>query len=82
MTTHPPLTDTEKYLLAALAVRTVAAQSGASEQTCADALDEIAGNGHAVIRWDDQDAYLLCCGHVIVHAARDWLRYHAHAQLN
>jgi hypothetical protein len=72
-----PLPDRERSLLAYLAVMTVATQAGCDEQTAADALDELAGQGKVAIWWDEERAILSAAGHDLVVAERVWLRLHA-----
>jgi hypothetical protein len=72
-----PLPDREQSLLAWLAVMTVASQAGCDEQTAADALDELAGQGKVAIWWDEERAILAASGHDLVVAQRVWLRLHA-----
>jgi hypothetical protein len=72
-----PLPEREKSLLAYLAVMTVATQAGCDEQTAADALDELAGQGKVAIWWDEERAILVASGHDLVVAERVWLRLHA-----
>jgi hypothetical protein len=72
------LTDPERSLLLYLAIRTIAAQTGADLRTAAEALDRFAAQGRSVIRGDRLDVYLVVAGHVIVHAERIWLRAMAH----
>ena len=74
------LTDRERSLLCYLAVRTIASQTGADEQTAADALDQLAAEGRVAISGDRHDIYLVAAGNSIVHAARDWLRYMAYGR--
>jgi hypothetical protein len=69
----PRLTDAERSLTY-LAIRTIAPQAGADEETTADALDELAARGEVTIRVERHDVYLVAAGHVIVHAERAWLR--------
>ena len=72
------LTDRERSLLLWLAVQNLCRQTGADEQTAADALDHFAARGESVIEGGQRDVYLKVCGHVHIHAARDWLRAMAH----
>lgn len=74
-----PLDQAEKDLLCRLAVAVIAKQTGADEQAAADALDTFAAEGQAVFRGDAKDAYLDVAGNNVVHAERDWLAFHAHA---
>jgi hypothetical protein len=41
-------------------------------------LDELAGEGEVYLRGDAWDVRLIVAGHVIVHATREWLAFHAH----
>ena len=74
----PRLTGAERSLLTYLAIRTIAPQAGADEETTADALFELAARGEVAIRVERHDVYLVAAGHVIVHAERAWLRAMAH----
>lgn len=80
---HPPLDDRERDLLAYLAIRTICAQTGDSEQAIADVLDEMTGDGLVSIYRNSSDAYLTVRDgagqdRVIVHAQRAWLHFAAH----
>jgi hypothetical protein len=74
------LTTTERDLLAHLTTLTIQRQlkPARSYERVSDALAEIADDGDVLLRGDDRDVYVLIRGRVIVHAARDWLRWHAH----
>jgi hypothetical protein len=81
--THPlygasGLDDLERGLLLRLAIRNLATQTGADEQTAADALDHFTERGEVTIEGDGRDVYLKVKGHTHIHAARDWLYYMAH----
>jgi hypothetical protein len=73
------LTDLERDLLAHLTTLTIQAQlkPARSYERVSDALGELANDGDVLLRGDDQDVYVIIRGRVIVHAARDWLRWHA-----
>lgn len=73
------LTDTERDLLAHLTTLTIQRQlkPARSYDRVSVALGEIANDGDVILRGDDQDVYVLIRGRVIVHAARDWLRWMA-----
>jgi hypothetical protein len=73
------LTDRERDLLAHLTVLTIQRQlkPARSYERISVALAEIAENGDVLLRGDDDDVYVLILGRVIVHAARDWLRWTA-----
>jgi hypothetical protein len=73
------LTTTERDLLAHLTTLTIQRQlkPARSYDRVSVALGEIANDGQVLLRGDDHDVYVLICGRVIVHAARDWLRWHA-----
>jgi hypothetical protein len=78
------LTTTERDLLAHLSVLTMLPQMqrlkpdrGYTYQRVSDALAEIADDGDVTLLGDERDVYVLVRGRVIVHAARDWLRWHA-----
>jgi hypothetical protein len=76
------LSERERHLLAYLGVVSVADQTGADEQTCADALDDAAGRGEARADTDGHNVWLTVCGHVLVHTTRSWLKGHTEATLN
>jgi hypothetical protein len=73
------LTDRERDLLAHLLTMTVQTQlkPARSYERVSDALAAIADDGQVELRGDDQDVYVLVAGRVIVHAARDWLKWMA-----
>jgi hypothetical protein len=73
------LTTVERDLLAHLTTLTIQSQlkPARSYDRVSDALGELAGEGQVLLRGDDRDVYVLICGRVIVHAARDWLRWMA-----
>jgi len=73
------LDDAEKSLLAWLTVDNVVQQTGCSWQDAADALDQFAEEGRAIMRGDGLDVYVEIAGHTLIHAERDWLAFHAHA---
>jgi hypothetical protein len=73
------LTDPEWSLLLYLTIRTIAEQTGATEDSTADALDELAGRGEVLLRGDVFDAYVNVHGRDLVHCARDWLSFMAMA---
>ena len=72
------LTNTERDLLAHLTTLTVQRQlkPARSYERVSVALGELA-DGDVLLRGDDRDVYVVIRGRVIVHAARDWLRWHA-----
>jgi hypothetical protein len=72
------LTDRERWLLMRLAIENLVRQSGCDELTAAAALDEFAARGESHIVGDRRDVYVVVCGAVHIHAARDWLRWAAH----
>jgi hypothetical protein len=76
------LTDRERSLLMRLAVWNLCRQTGADEQTATDALDHFGDRGEVTIEGDQRDVYLKVCGHVHIHAARDWLRAMAEGNRN
>jgi hypothetical protein len=55
------LTERERSLLLRLAIWNLCRQTGADEQTAADALDHFTGRGEVVIRGDQRDVYLGRC---------------------
>ena len=83
--TGPPsgLTDRERSLLMRLAVENLMRQfPGCDELMAAAALDHFAERGESHIRGDQNDVYLVVCGAVHIHAARDWLRAMAEGSRN
>ena len=72
------LTDRERSLLMRLAIENLVRQFGCDEPTAAAALDEFATRGESHIVGDRRDVYVVVCGAVHIHAARDWLRWAAH----
>lgn len=71
------LPDREYALLCFLAVAVLVDQTGADEETAADALDELAERGEIVVSSPDGvDWYLLVRGNVLVHSTRPWLASH------
>jgi hypothetical protein len=72
------LTDRERWLLMRLAIDNLIRQTGCDESTAADALGHFADLGESHIVGDQKDVYLVVCGAVHIHAARDWLRWAAH----
>ena len=73
----PWLTDPQRDFLAYLTVITIQPQLKPvrSYARISDALGELADQGGVVLRADDANLYVLICGEVIVHAARDWLEW-------
>ena len=73
----PWLTDPQRDFLAYLTVITIQPQLKPvrSYARISDALGELADQGEVVLRADDANLYVLICGEVIVHAARDWLEW-------
>lgn len=73
----PWLTDPQRDFLAHLTVITIQPQLKPvrSYARISDALGELADQGEVVLRADDANLYVLICGEVIVHAARDWLEW-------
>jgi len=67
------LSDRERALLLRLAIWNLCQQTGADQQTAADALDHFTARGQVVIRSDQRNVYLEVCGHVHIHAERAWL---------
>src|SRR5215218_9750233 len=76
------LTDRERSLLMRLAVHNLMRQTGCDELTAAAALDHFAARGESHIVGDQKDVYVKVCGHVHIHAARDWLRVMAEGSRN
>ena len=71
------LSDRERLLLMRLAIRNLAEQTGADEQTAAATLDHFTERGEVTIEGDRRDVYLMVVGHVHIHAERAWLRWAA-----
>ena len=71
------LSDQERRLLLRLAIWNLCRQTGADEQTAADALDHFGDHGEVTIEGDRRDVYLKVVGHVHIHAERAWLRWAA-----
>jgi hypothetical protein len=75
------LTTIERDLLAHLTVLTIQSQLKTpwrhSYDRVADALGEIANDGEVDLVGNDRDVWVYIRGRVIVHAARDWLRWQA-----
>jgi hypothetical protein len=73
------LTDDERQLLLLLAIGNLCRQTGCAPEVAAEALDHFTERGEVSIVGDQQDVYLQVKGHTHIHAARDWLRFHARA---
>jgi hypothetical protein len=72
------LTDRERWLLMRLAIENLCRQfPGCTREMAAAALDHFAERGESHIRGDQRDVYLEVCGHVHIHATREWLRWAA-----
>jgi hypothetical protein len=73
----PWLTDPQRDFLAHLTALTIQRQlkPERSYQRVCEALESIAADGLILLRADDANVYVLICGEVIVHAARDWLEW-------
>jgi hypothetical protein len=73
----PWLTGRERDLLAHLTTITIQRQlkPARSYERVSEALGEIADDGQVLLRADDDNVWVLICGRVIVHAARDWLEW-------
>jgi hypothetical protein len=72
------LTDRERWLLLRLAIDNLCRQfPGCTPEQAAAALDHFAERGEVHTRGDQRDVYLEVCGHVHIHAERDWLRWAA-----
>ena len=80
----PWLTTRERDFLAHLSVLTIQAQPKPprSYERIADALGELAERGEVLLRADDENVWVVILGEVIVHAARDWLRWATTHQSN
>ena len=72
-----PLTDDEKALMAALAIRVLADQLDVDIEDARAALQTRAAEGQVAIHSDAVDAELTLHGRRLVHAKRDWLAFHA-----
>ena len=73
------MTDAEKGLLAWLAVRTVAIQTGASARKPPPNALETSPRRRAELRGDSHDAYVVVAGHPLVHITREALAFYANA---
>jgi hypothetical protein len=73
----PWLTDPQRDFLAHLTVITIQPQLKPvrSYERISDALGELASEGEVLLRADDRNVWVIICGRVIVHAARDWLEW-------
>jgi hypothetical protein len=73
----PWLTNPQRDFLAYLTVITIQPQlkPARSHERIADALGELAERGEVLLRADDDNVWVIICGEVIVHAARDWLEW-------
>jgi hypothetical protein len=71
----PWLTNRERDFLAHLTTVTVARQTPHGYDSVSQALGQLADEGHVKLRADDANVWVLVAGRVIVHAARDWLRW-------
>jgi hypothetical protein len=73
------LTTSERDLLAHLTTLVLQDQlkPARSYNRVSEALGELADDGDVLLRGDDRDVFVLIRGRVIVHAARDWLRWMA-----
>jgi hypothetical protein len=73
----PWLTDPQRNFLAHLAVVTIQPQLKPERPYAriSEALGDLADAGEVELRADDHNVWLLICGEVIVHAARDWLEW-------
>jgi hypothetical protein len=71
------LTNGERDLLAHLTILTIQRQlkPARSYERVSVALGELADDGQVLLRGDQDDVYVVIAGRVIVHAARDWLRW-------
>ncbi|WP_210687513.1 hypothetical protein [Mycolicibacterium sp. GESEQ-9] len=72
-----PLTDAERSLINALAIRVVAEQGGTDLETAAAALDTFTEEGQAFLQGNATDVHLVVAGNPIVHVTREWLAFHA-----
>ncbi len=78
----PWLTERQRSLLCWLAIRVLVDQIGCTEETAAEALDELAGRGEVRLRGDDRNVWLLACGKPLVHSTRGWLAGHVDPSAN
>jgi hypothetical protein len=73
-----PLTDAERDLMAALAIRVLADQLEGDAEDARNALKRLAAERKVAFRGDAEDVYLeLAPDRLLVHAKRDWLAFHA-----
>jgi hypothetical protein len=73
----PDLTNGERDLLAHLTTLTITRQVRHDYDTVSRVLGELADDGQVILRGDDRDVFVVIAGRVIVHAARNWLRWMA-----
>jgi hypothetical protein len=80
----PWLTDRQRDDLAHLSTITIQAQlkPARSYQRISEALGELAEAGEILLRADDENVWVVIHGEVIVHAARDWLRWATAVETN
>jgi hypothetical protein len=80
----PWLTDRQRDYLAHLSTITIQAQlkPARSYQRISEALGELAEAGEILLRADDENVWVVIHGEVIVHAARDWLRWATAVETN
>ena len=72
-----PLTTEERDLLANLATRTLAEQTGGTFEEARDALADRAAEGQVEMNGDAEDVRLYVCRNLLVEAKRDWVAFHA-----
>jgi hypothetical protein len=70
---------TDRDLLAHLSTVTIQSQlkPPRSYERVSDSLGVLAEAGEVLLRADDDNVWVIICGEVIVHAARDWLQWTA-----
>ena len=78
----PWLTNRERDFLAHLTTLTIAKQVPHGYDAVSEALEALAGEGEVRLRADDDNVWVLVAGRVIVHAARDWLRWASTVRTN
>lgn len=78
----PWLTGRERDFLAHLTTVTIARQVPHGYAAVSEALEQLGGEGHVKLRADDGNVYVVVAGRVIVHAARDWLRWASTVETN
>lgn len=74
-----PLTTDERELLMQVAIWCVAEQTGITDETAADVLDDLNERDGLYLEGDALDAYITTgTGKIILHCEREWLAFFAH----